>query len=142
MKYKCRECGKIFDDLREERTTYENVYGVSGLFDSATPTTIYACPYCGSYDYNELSLEEQIKIEFDEIIDYSPYGKISVDDIIISTLSCLEITSQEYADTVEIEKDIVEKIINHENLNEETKQDVLEILSEFYNIGKNKIKIS
>ena len=138
MKYKCRECGKIFDDLREERTTYENVYGVSGLFDSATPTTIYACPYCGSYDYNELSLEEQIKIEFDEIIDYSPYGKISVDDIIISTLSCLEITSQEYADTI-YKEDYEEQI---KNLNEETKQDVLEILSEFYNIGKNKIKIS
>ncbi len=65
--YKCNECGYIFDEPKEIKTTYESFYGVSDLFDNSNPLEYHVCPYCESqnYDYFEEDSEDRDVIYLD-----------------------------------------------------------------------------
>lgn len=52
--YKCSDCGCEFDDPIEIRTSYENYFGVGGLFPNHNYMTYQACPCCHSEDFEEV----------------------------------------------------------------------------------------
>lgn len=65
MRYKCRDCDAVFDEPHEHETTYEQFYGVAGMFPDWHRLTILECPCCGSdqldwvYDEDEEDEEEE-----------------------------------------------------------------------------------
>ena len=46
----CDNCGAMFDEPELEKDTYENYYGVSGMFPNSHSMTLEVCPCCGSED--------------------------------------------------------------------------------------------
>lgn len=57
-KFRCNNCGAVFDDPKLIETTYEDYNGVARLFGSKTPLEYYACPYCYDEDFDEIEDEE------------------------------------------------------------------------------------
>lgn len=57
--YKCQDCGAVFDEPREENTTFEWYYGVADLFGGSHPVTIYHCPDCDSENIGEYEEEDE-----------------------------------------------------------------------------------
>lgn len=57
--YRCPYCKHEFEEPRYIHTTYENYYGVSGLFGNSTSLTIQVCPYCKEEDFEEFDDEEE-----------------------------------------------------------------------------------
>lgn len=51
--YVCANCGYKFVEPYEKHTTYEEYNGVSSMFHSHTPLTVYLCPHCSSDDIEE-----------------------------------------------------------------------------------------
>lgn len=50
MKYKCEDCGYIFDEEEADKvkTTYEIFFGVASEFPDSHPFTYLICPICGN----------------------------------------------------------------------------------------------
>ena len=49
--YRCENCGKLFEQPRQIKTTFESYYGVP--LGSNTYFTYQVCPYCGSEKLRE-----------------------------------------------------------------------------------------
>ncbi len=61
--YKCNVCNKIFDI--PDKTSAEDFYGVSDLFDYSCGKMIYMCPYCQETSFEEY-IEEEDEDEVEE----------------------------------------------------------------------------
>jgi hypothetical protein len=57
--YRCDYCRREFDEPKTIHTTYESLYGVSGLFGNSTPCSYDVCPYCGDEDIEEVEEDEE-----------------------------------------------------------------------------------
>ena len=53
MPYKCLNCGEIFIKPKIIHTSYEDYYGVSGLFSSRTSLELETCPKCDDEEVEE-----------------------------------------------------------------------------------------
>lgn len=51
--YRCRECGKIFDEPDYIERCYEDMYGVGSMFSDRHYAVYPECPYCGAPIYLE-----------------------------------------------------------------------------------------
>lgn len=49
--FRCNNCGCVFDEPSEIRTTYEAYNGVAGLFPNSTPLVYEVCPSCHDEDF-------------------------------------------------------------------------------------------
>lgn len=58
--YKCNVCSKTFDI--PDKTSAEDFYGVSDLFDYSCGEMIYMCPYCQETSFEEY-IEEEEEVE-------------------------------------------------------------------------------
>jgi len=52
--YYCRNCKIEFENPKEEKTTYEDFYGISTMFSDSHECTIKTCPHCGSEEIEEM----------------------------------------------------------------------------------------
>ena len=52
--YYCNDCKSEFEELKMEKTTFEDFYGVSNLFPTSHECTLKSCPHCGSDDFEEM----------------------------------------------------------------------------------------
>ena len=59
--YKCLSCRSCFDEPDTKSTSYEDYYGVAGLFPDRHGLTIEVCPRCGSEDFEQENLCESCK---------------------------------------------------------------------------------
>lgn len=59
MIYKCNNCGCIFDEPIEIRTTHEAYNGVLGLFPNSHILMYSACPNCHDDDFEEIEDEDE-----------------------------------------------------------------------------------
>lgn len=48
--YKCNHCKEVFEKPKTIETTYEEEYGVSGLFPDSHQLKYDVCPHCGEDD--------------------------------------------------------------------------------------------
>ena len=53
----CMECGRSFDEPISIKTSYENYYGVGGLFRNHHSLYVEVCPYCKSEEWEEVDEE-------------------------------------------------------------------------------------
>ena len=56
--YKCNNCGCLFEEPCVVRTTYENYYGVGGLFPNHHYLSYECCPNCRDEDFEEVEDED------------------------------------------------------------------------------------
>lgn len=63
--YRCKDCGKKFEEPISETMTYEDYYGVYDLFNSSRGhITIELCPYCSSEDIEKIdSFDDDLEEE-------------------------------------------------------------------------------
>lgn len=59
--WKCENCDREVDELKEVATTYEAYYGVSSLFPDNTPMYLSVCPYCDSEDLIEIEEDDDFE---------------------------------------------------------------------------------
>lgn len=57
--YYCDNCERSFYETEEIETTYEEYYGVSGMFPNSNSLSYGVCPHCGSEDYREVWEEDE-----------------------------------------------------------------------------------
>lgn len=53
--YYCNNCKDEFEEPARERTTFEDFYGVSHLFNTSHDFDLLKCPNCGSDDIEEMA---------------------------------------------------------------------------------------
>ena len=63
--FRCLDCGEIFEETDEIRTTYEAYYGVASDFHHHTPMMLEVCPNCHSdniEDFFEEDDEDEVSV--------------------------------------------------------------------------------
>ncbi|EOZ2853508.1 hypothetical protein ACQQ4G_003108 [Listeria monocytogenes] len=63
MPYRCLNCGCEFEEPETKNTSYEDYYGVGGMFPYHTPCTLYVCPCCEDEDIEEFDEDEEMEGE-------------------------------------------------------------------------------
>ena len=61
--YRCKNCDCTFYEPIIIKTTYENYYGVGGLFPNHNHMEYCACPHCHSEEYEEFDEYEDEELE-------------------------------------------------------------------------------
>lgn len=67
--FRCNNCGEIFEEADEIRTSYEAYYGVGTYFPDRTPLFLQVCPKCHSDDIEDFMEEEDEEEEEDEVFE-------------------------------------------------------------------------
>ena len=47
--YRCRECGRTFEEPDYIEVCFESEFGVSGMFPNSHYGVVAECPYCSAY---------------------------------------------------------------------------------------------
>lgn len=56
--YKCRWCGKTFNELKVIKIKYDDYYGKVDNIGCGKAFTAEVCPFCDESDYEEIEEEE------------------------------------------------------------------------------------